>query len=196
LANPKDIHIKICLNTANYFLYDYIVFALLAKQKGPLATQVKVHHILSVLIFWATLETEGAPAMYGVVSLFLEVSNMFVNLRWFIFEYGITNPIVQFFNSGMLFLTYLVFRVVYHSWISFTIAWPWTYKLFVEASDAEIIKLPRESPLFYRFVGIFCWIVNLLSQFINLYWFSLIMKQVQRNFLKATGQQVKEAEDP
>jgi len=68
IKNAKPIHIKICLNTGSYMLVDYILFAILAKQKGPLATQIKIHHILSVIIFYATIETESAPAAFGCMA--------------------------------------------------------------------------------------------------------------------------------
>ena len=38
IMNPSDLDVKICIHLGNYFAFDYIVFAVLAKQTGPLAT--------------------------------------------------------------------------------------------------------------------------------------------------------------
>jgi len=110
-----------------------------------------------------------------------------LDIRWFIFEFGINHPFVQFLNSGLLFISYFIFRIIYHTYISFLVAWPWSYTLFIEQSTVDIEKLPRAFPLFYRSLGLFCWFCNTLSQIVNAYWFSLIVKQVYRNYLKAMG---------
>ena len=47
----------------------------------------------------------------------------------------------------------------------------------------------------YLFFGFFMVTVNLMSQCINYYWFSLIVSQVQRNIKKAFGGKVEEYVD-
>jgi len=114
--------------------------------------------------------------MYGVLGLFLEISNLFVNARWFFFEHGLGDrPVINLINSSLLFISYTIFRVVFHTYISFTIAWPITLEFFVEQSDAAIIK-GGHIPWAYRTAGIYMWVTNVLSQFINIYWYTLILK--------------------
>ena len=143
-----------------------------------------------MLIYWLSWETQQAVAPYGVLALLLEFSNIFIQFRWFIFEYQIKSTAVAFINSALLFLSYFVFRIVYHSYISFWLAWPYSYELFWQQSDHSIMQspyVPVKNPFFYRSAGIFCWFCNFLSQLVNVYWFFLIVKQVRRNYLKAIG---------
>jgi len=132
LANPQPIHYKIVFNTGSFLIYDLILFGLIVKASGPLAKQTFAHHILGSLSFYAVLFTGQVPVMYAIFGLFMELSNIFLFARWFFFEHGMADkPLVHLLNSACLFLTYLVFRVIFHSYISFTIAYPVTWEYFV-----------------------------------------------------------------
>lgn len=126
------------------------------------------------------------------MTLATEASSFFVNLRWFFFELGINNKILHLTNSCMLFLSYFAIRIVFHSYISYKVAYPVSWFLFIETSHEDMIKAGHTWPWIYVFCGLFMLFCNVISQIINFYWFSLICKQVHRNFLKATGQEMKE----
>lgn len=150
-----------------------------------------IHHILGSSSFFLTFYTEDVPVVFGVLSLALEVSTIFLDLRWFTFEFKIPGTLIPLINSSLLTISYLVFRVFYQTYIGFVIAYPQAVKLFITMEDANPGKFPR----LYQVTGIYFLVINLLSQAINYYWFSLIINQVIRNFKKATGQKVGDAVD-
>ena len=154
--------------------------------KGELANQTFIHHILGSSSFYMTFYTEDVPVIFGVLSLALEVSTVFLNIRWFTFEFKIPGTLIPLINSGLLTISYFIFRILFQSYIGFWIAYPQAWKLFITLEDANPGKYVR----LYQAVGIYFLTINILSQCINYYWFSLIVKQVIRNFKKATGQKV------
>lgn len=124
LINPKDIHYKLLLHTAGFLIYDLILYGLLVGAKGTLAVQTFIHHILGASGFYLTLYTEDVPVVFGVLSLLLEASTVFLDLRWFIYEFKIKNTLVPLLNTGSLFIAYLFSRIFFQSYISFVIAYP------------------------------------------------------------------------
>ena len=91
LVTAKDIHYKMILNSSSYLVYDFICYFFIVQAKGALATQTYIHHILGSLSFYLTLYTEGVPVVFGALSLSLEASSVFLNIRWFTFEFKIKN---------------------------------------------------------------------------------------------------------
>lgn len=162
--------------------------------KGTLATQTFIHHILGASGFYLTLYTEDVPVVFGVMSLLLEASTVFLDLRWFIYEFKITNTLIPLLNTGSLFIAYLFSRVFYQTYISFFIAYPHFYRGWVLQSTEEI-SAKGKNPTVFRAIGVFMLVTNLLSQAINYHWFSLIIKQLIRNAKKALGQKVTEEAD-
>ena len=103
LMTYGDYEFKIMLNTCGYLVFDFICYKFIVKAKGAIAIQTYLHHILGSIAYYSALYTEGAPIKLGVISLALEVSTIFINLRWFTFEFkmqsGAYTPL--FVSSGI-----------------------------------------------------------------------------------------------
>ena len=152
-----------------------IIYGIFVGAKGTLALQTFIHHVLGASGFYLTLYTEGVPATFGVMSLLLEASTIFLDLRWFIFEFKLQDTVLQLINTGCIFFSYLFARIFFQSYISFVLAYPNFYKSWVLISTDEIKAIGKD-PMIYRAVGAFMLITNLLSQIINYHWFTLIIK--------------------
>ena len=131
LTHPKDIHYKLLLHTAGFLIYDLIIYGALVGAKGTLANQTYIHHVLGASGFYLTLYTEDVTVLHGVMSLLLEASTVFLDLRWFVYEFKVTNPIIPLLNTGGLFVAYLSSRVFFQTYISFYIAYPRFYEIWV-----------------------------------------------------------------
>jgi len=83
------IHYKVLFFSGSYFVYDFIIYYFIVQAKGALAIQTYVHHILAMTSFWLSAYTEGPPVVIGVCSMCVELSTIFINLRWFTFEFKI-----------------------------------------------------------------------------------------------------------
>ena len=113
LSNPKDVHYKIVLFSATYLVYDFIIYFGLVGPKGNLARQTFVHHVVGATGMYITMYTKGVPVVFTVISLVIEASSFFVNLRWFTFEFKIKSLIWPVINSSLLFLSYFAFRIIF-----------------------------------------------------------------------------------
>ena len=187
---PLDIWYTILSYTAllckfSIFLNHHLFF-FCSQAQGTLAYQTYIHHLLGFTGFYLTLYTEGIPVIFGVMSLSLEASTIFLNLRWFTFEFKVKGTTIPLINSTMLFLAYFFARMIFQTYISFWLAYPNFYKTWILSTSDDIIKLGKD-PLAFRAAGAFMLVTNVLSQIINYHWFGLIMKQVYRNIAKALG---------
>ena len=130
--NPKDIHYKIMLNSAGYLIFDFILYFFLVGATGTLANQTYAHHILATLGFFTCCYIKEFGVVFSCISLVLELSTIFLNIRWFTFEFKIESKIVPLVNSSLLTISYIIVRIIYQTYISFTIAYPWSYKMITE----------------------------------------------------------------
>lgn len=182
MSHPKDIHYKIVLFTAGFLVYDFILYFWLVGAQGTLAKQTFVHHVLGASGFYITIYTGNVPTVYTSISLFVESSSVFANIRWFTFAFKVKSVIAPAINSALLFLSYFFFRIIFHTYITFKYSIPWVYQAMTQPQPAGY------NVVIFRSAAFFIFVVNMLSQLINFWWFHLIMKQVVRNYKKATGQ--------
>ena len=131
LSKPKDIHYKIVIFTATYLVYDFILYFGLVGPKGTLAKQTFIHHVMGASGMYITIYTGGVPVVFSVISLVIEFSSIFANLRWFTFEFKVKSVIWPAINSGLLFLTYLAFRIIFQTYIAFKLCYPWIYQAMI-----------------------------------------------------------------
>lgn len=100
------------LNSAGYLVYDFIISFFIVKGTGIIAYQTYCHHVLAAIAFYIVCYTEGAPVMVSVLTLAVEASTVFLNLRWFTFELNIESSVVPAINSILIFTSYLVMRII------------------------------------------------------------------------------------
>jgi len=85
---PRDIHYKVCLVSAGYLIYDFIIYFFVVKAVGEVAVQTYIHHIMASSGFLMTLYNRDISATYGCMSLGIEGSSLFLNIRYFMYEFG------------------------------------------------------------------------------------------------------------
>ena len=100
-------------NTAGYLVYDFLLFYFVVQARGTLATQTFIHHTMGATGFYLVAYCQDVTVIFGVMTLAVEISTIFLNLRWFTFEFNIKNPIIPAVNSGMLFITYFFGRILF-----------------------------------------------------------------------------------
>ena len=171
MNNPKDIHFKILLNSTGYLIFDFILYYFLVGATGSLAMQTYGHHVAAATGFMTCCWIQDFAVVFSIISLIVEVSTIFLNIRWFTFELKIKSTIFPLINSILLFVSYLAVRVIFQTYISCKIIYPWLY---------ETLRNPKpqngQNELLYQIAACYITLVNLLSQIINFYWFGLILK--------------------
>ena len=79
---------------------------------GALAYQTYAHHILGAGGFLTAYYAPRTCLVFGCVSLSLEASTVFLNIRWFTFECGYNSELLGLINSGSLFISYIIVRII------------------------------------------------------------------------------------
>ena len=121
---PKDVHKKILLNSAAYLLYDFTIYYFIVGANDWLAYQTYAHHILGALSFYLAMYTGSITVLIGNLTLLMEASTIFLNIRWYSFELNIKNLNFAMINSGLLFLTYFFTRILFQNYFSFKFSYP------------------------------------------------------------------------
>ena len=65
--------------------------------------------------------------VFGVMLLFMEISTIFVSLRWLLYTHGYGGSIWYALNAGMMFLTFLFGRLIYQVYIIIFYMADWVY---------------------------------------------------------------------
>ena len=178
---PKTDHYHILGFSTGYLIYDFFVYWFLCPQTSSLAYQTYVHHILGASGFLCSFYAPRTSIVFGCTSLIMELTGIFLNFRWFTFECNFKSKYIPILNVLIIFITYFLTRIIGQWYLSLTICYPHFYTNWVEISNQEITDNLKKEPYLYTFCGWFMLVVNLLSQCINTYWFTLIVKQVHRN---------------
>ena len=189
-----DTEHKVILNTCGYLVFDFICYKFIVGAKGILAIQTFLHHILGSMAYYSALYTGGASIKLGIICLSLEVSTIFVNLRWFTFEFKVKSNTIPLLNSAMIFISYFLFRVVMQSYLAYFYIYPMFWRQWV---NFEFLQTYEHLDIrVYTVMGYYQLFANVLSQAMNLYWFKLICAQVKRNLKKALGFEIEAYKDP
>ena len=140
-----------------------------------------------------------------------ELSTPFLNVHWFCDKLGLTGSRLQLYNGIALLFTFFACRVVWGSYQSFMIYSDIYKALTTPASQltslleddmcgrnssgmayggavsCEITELPMWLVMVYL-VG------NTALSFLNIYWFSQMVKAVRKRFAPAEGTKVKKSQ--
>ena len=81
-----ETEFRVVLNTSGYLVFDFICYYFIVKAKGTLAIQTYLHHIIGFTAYYSTIYTGGSSMKMAIITLSVEVSTIFINLRWFMFE--------------------------------------------------------------------------------------------------------------
>ena len=138
----------------SYFVYDFIVTLLNGDPVEFLA-----HAFLCMLIYWQTF----TPFMtyYGAGLLLFEASTPFLHLRWFLLQLGWDRKSrLSRVNSLVFAVTFFVSRII------------WGFYLCLEGFIYLQGFKERVGPVVFYFTHIAGFLLNLL----NLYWFTIIVR--------------------
>jgi uncharacterized membrane protein len=80
---------------------------------------------------YCAIFTMGAPVIFGANMLWLEISTIFVALRWLMFFYGIVgSDLRQAINSFFLAISFIILRTVLLIYCTFAIGPSWMYRAY------------------------------------------------------------------
>jgi hypothetical protein len=119
---------------------------------------------------------------FCMVSLMLEVSTIFMSAKWFISELKLDHGLLPLINNTMFFLSYLAIRVMFQTFISYSIIYPEVIRIY-SYSDDQINALGKHPQMLRTGLSIGV-IVQLLSIMTNYYWCSLVWKTLKRTINK------------
>lgn len=181
---PKTNHYYILGNSTGYLIYDFLAYWFLCPSDSALAYQTYAHHILGASGFLCSFYAPRTSLVFGCTSMAMELSGIFLNFRWFTFSCNFKNDNVGLINTIFIFISYLLTRIIGQWYVALTICYPHFYTNWIAITNDEIVNGLQKDPILYNIAGWFMLVVNLLSQCINTYWFTLIYAQVKRNILK------------
>lgn len=166
----RHIHIWSLLHTCGYFLSDFLVIVYLIKGNTTLDKQTLWHHALGALVFYETLIFMDFCVVFGTMLLFIEVSTIFLAVRYFLYTHDMSSSLWYYLNVVFMFVSFLVCRLYFTIYISFIKGLPYIY------DKAEWDKLSVIQVLVTAQMA--C--IVLASLVLNIYWFWLMVKMIVR----------------
>lgn len=171
----RYIHIWALIHTCGYFIVDFFFIFFVIKGNSALDYQTYAHHIIAVCTFYQTLYFMDVMVVFGVMLLFMEISTVFVSLRWLLFTHGYSHTKWYVANAICMFFTFLLGRLIYQVYICVWYLGDWVY--------AEYMK---KNLTFYQGTVIAeMAIMVLLSIVLNSYWMWLMIKMIFRVIQRA-----------
>ena len=134
--------------------------------------------------FICAMYMSRTAVVFGSVTILIELSTIFTNTRWLSLECKMKGKFLPVINSVLLFTTYFLCRMIFHTWWSIMFGYPYFIEFLVGTTNEEIVNNLHKSTFAFRACGAYMILVNVLSQMLNIYWFFLICKQVRRNIKK------------
>lgn len=99
---------KVVIIGKTYTLLDFYFVVFNYNKFANMYWQILLHHIILFYIFL----NYGSEQKLLASGLFVESSSIFLNIAWFMIKAGWQNSLLFKINSGLLWITYLVFRVI------------------------------------------------------------------------------------
>jgi len=88
LNTPRYIHIWALLHTCGYFMTDFFFMYFVVGGDTALDYQTYAHHLVATATFYQTLYFMDFMVVFGVMLLFIEISTIFLSVRWLLFTHG------------------------------------------------------------------------------------------------------------
>ena len=132
------------------------------------------HHVVAIVTFYQTLSFMDFAVVFGVMLLVVEVSTIFMNVRWLLFEHGYGQSTAYAVNAILLFVAFILTRIIYMPYI------------LVLCSGYIYDEYGKKQVGIYKgFVITELVIMVTLSMVLNGYWFMLMCKMICRVIGKA-----------
>lgn len=171
----RYVHIWALIHTCGYFIVDFIYIWFVIEGSSALDYQTYAHHIIATVTFYQTLYFMDFLVVFGVMLLFMEISTLFVSMRWLLYTHGYAQSKWYALNAIMMFVTFLLGRLVYQIYILVGFGADWIY--------AEYMK--KNLTLYTWTVITEMAVMVLLSILLNSYWMLLMIKMMARVIRRA-----------
>ena len=151
-----------------------------------------IHHVLGFQTMYCALIYWNMPVVFGAAMCWLEISTIFVALRWLMFFHGVMGGSwLQSLNTFICAFTFIFLRTVFQIYAVAVNAIPWCYWTFVEEVGRG---------LFYKVLIFEFFLAVAINIVFNTYWSWLIIYQCMRVFSRDAKNQgfadgVKEAKE-
>lgn len=154
---------KITILACGYFLWDMMISAYCS------TPAFMVHGVVSFTVY--SIGLSGFINYYACVFLIFELSNPFLNIRWFANHYGKSNNILARINEGVFMLVFFLCRIVW-GFTQITI-------LLVDFSQTYTRKDFQLGHAVILGLG------NIVLDILNTYWFLIMVKIAKKKMLGA-----------
>ena len=158
------------MHSCGYFIVDFCFLYFVVGGNTAMDWQTYAHHLLAAVTYYQTLYFMDFMCVFGCMILFIEISTPFVNIRWLLFTHKMSTSIWYAINALMMFISFLLGRVVYQTYIIFWFGVDWVY--------AEYMK--KNLTAYQATVITEMALMVLLSLVLNSYWMFLMVKMIWR----------------
>ena len=155
-----------------YFVADLVIILLDPKLRSDKASLM--HHIAGIVGLVLSLHFQGKLMYYLIFRLISELSTPFVNMRWVLYEFRITNGILYRAAAYGMMATFFFTRII-------TMPWFW-YDFYYCFMHPGIVIVPD----FFK-----VWAVCNFSAFdvLNLYWFYKMVRGAMKLYSSHNNQE-------
>lgn len=177
---------------AGYFLWDLVVTSFNMDVFGP----GTLAHAISALAVYS-FGFRPFVNYYAPIFILWELSTPFLNVHWFFDKLGMTGTRAQLYNGLMLLFTFFSARLVYgtyQSYAAFKDIWALLGTNPVLPKAADGTELPASDVLLFAtsataiplWLGVIYLISNCVLNFLNFYWFVMMIRAVRKRFVPTT----------
>ena len=170
MNTPKYIHIWALQHTCAWFIVDSFFIGVIIKGTSSFDMQMYAHHFVSVFTWYSTLYFMNFTVVIASAILFVEISTIFVALRWLLYTHNLQHSVFTSVNTVLTFFAFLVGRFIYMWWLNFKHLYPLLMLEFKTSDLAwwQVLLVVEQL------------IAITLSAILNSYWMYLIFFQVYR----------------
>lgn len=170
MNTPRYIHVWALLHTCGYFTQDACWLFFVSGGHTALDYQTYAHHIVATVTFYQTLYYMDFMIVFGVMLLFIEVSSIFLSLRFILFAHGYGETKLYGINALVAFVAFLLGRVFFQTYIIVWVGFDWIARAYMK-KDLTVFKAVVVAELMTMVI---------LSLVLNAYWFMLMTKMIIR----------------
>ena len=174
INTPRYIHIWALLHTCGYFLMDFFFLWFVVEGNTALDYQTYAHHLVATATFYQTLYFMDFMVVFGVMLLFIEISTIFLSMRWLLFTHGQGQSGIYKINAIASFFMFLLGRIIYQFYIVFFLGADWVAREYSK----------KNLSLYQGTVITEMAIMVILSIVLNSYWFILMVNMMIRMIKK------------
>lgn len=154
---------KITILACGYFLWDMMISAYCS------TPAFMVHGVVSFTVY--SIGLSGFINYYACVFLIFELSNPFLNIRWFANHYDKSSSILARINEGVFMLVFFLCRIV----------WGFT-QIVILLIDFSLMYTRKDFQLGH---AVIIGLGNIVLDILNTYWFLIMVKIAKKKMRKA-----------